>query len=187
MHNVKISLNDISPEGMTITVDEPAVWAVPMGEFGLSLRVVSPLSAELFVLRQDDGVLLRGRIKGEVVMPCDRCAEDALVIVDHSFDDFEEYPVEPELDSVPDPKRTEELELKEDCVLVVEKGALFLDVSSLLWEEFSLALPVKPLCRPACKGVCPQCGKNLNDAACSCSAVAGDPRMAALRAFKVKQ
>lgn len=187
MYNFKVSLNDILPEGLTITVDEPAVWAEPVVEFGLSLRIIRPLTAELFVLPQEDGVLLRGRVQGEVAMPCDRCAEEALIAVDHSFDDFEEYPVEPELDYVPAPKRTEELELQEDSVLILENGAPFLDVSCLLWEEFSLALPVKPLCRPACKGVCPQCGKNLNDAACSCSVVAGDPRMAALRAFKVKQ
>ena len=55
-----------------------------------------------------------------------------------------------------------------------------------LWEEFSLALPVKPLCRPDCRGLCPECGKNLNEGACGCSRDSGDPRLAALRQLKVK-
>jgi uncharacterized protein len=46
-------------------------------------------------------------------------------------------------------------------------------------------LPMKPLCRPDCKGLCPQCGLNLNDEACSCAPDV-DPRLASLGAIREK-
>jgi len=57
-------------------------------------------------------------------------------------------------------------------------GLLLEDV---LREQVLLALPLKVTCREDCKGLCPQCGKNLNQEQCSCSAVVEDPRWAALR------
>ncbi len=45
----------------------------------------------------------------------------------------------------------------------------FLDIDSRLREEILLNWPMKPLCRPDCKGICPNCGKNLNIDKCICS------------------
>ena len=50
-----------------------------------------------------------------------------------------------------------------------------------------LALPPNPLCRPDCKGLCPECGANLNEGMCACSRDEGDPRMAVLRGLKVRK
>jgi uncharacterized protein len=57
-------------------------------------------------------------------------------------------------------------------------GLLLEDV---LREQVLLALPLKVTCREDCKGLCPQCGKNLNQEQCSCSAQVEDPRWAALK------
>ena len=43
------------------------------------------------------------------------------------------------------------------------------------------ALPVNPLCKTDCKGLCPQCGTNLNNGTCGCIPDEGDPRLAVLR------
>ena len=53
----------------------------------------------------------------------------------------------------------------------------------LMDEQFYLALPMKPLCREACKGLCPNCGTNLNEATCDCQVRWEDPRLAALKAL----
>ena len=53
----------------------------------------------------------------------------------------------------------------------------------LLREQFYLALPMKPLCREECQGLCPQCGVNRNVEACQCSTRWDDPRLAALKAL----
>jgi len=58
------------------------------------------------------------------------------------------------------------------------EGLLLEDV---LREQVLLALPLKVTCREDCKGLCPQCGKNLNQEQCSCSTEVEDPRWAALK------
>jgi uncharacterized protein len=63
------------------------------------------------------------------------------------------------------------------------EGLLLEDV---LREQVLLAMPLKTICREDCKGLCPQCGKNLNLEQCSCSDVAEDPRWAALKDIRSK-
>jgi uncharacterized protein len=56
-----------------------------------------------------------------------------------------------------------------------------IDVAPLVAEALALGLPMKPLCGPDCRGLCPTCGKNLNEGPCACREEAPDPRLAGLR------
>jgi uncharacterized protein len=73
--------------------------------------------------------------------------------------------------------------LEEDLGLVVVAGEI-LETDPILIEQLQLNIPMKPLCRPDCKGLCPVCGADRNVTACSCAAPAGDVRWAALAAVK---
>ena len=55
-----------------------------------------------------------------------------------------------------------------------------LDVDQLVYLEVLMSWPLKVLCREDCKGICSQCGKNLNDGPCGCVEEPKDPRMAAI-------
>ena len=59
-----------------------------------------------------------------------------------------------------------------------------IDVSPMLRERLMLALPTLPLCRDDCRGLCSQCGGDLNAGPCDCVSVADDPRFAVLRNLK---
>ena len=59
-----------------------------------------------------------------------------------------------------------------------------IDLGHLVMEQLHLALPMKPLCSETCKGLCPQCGTNLNTGSCNCDPRWEDPRLAALKALK---
>jgi uncharacterized protein len=59
-------------------------------------------------------------------------------------------------------------------------------LEDVLREQVLLALPLKSLCREQCKGLCPQCGKNLNVESCSCAQNHEDPRWTALKDIKKK-
>lgn len=59
-------------------------------------------------------------------------------------------------------------------------------LEEVLQEQILLAVPYKIVCREECKGLCPQCGQNLNQGACQCSAPPPDVRWAALRDLKEK-
>ena len=59
-----------------------------------------------------------------------------------------------------------------------------IDLNEVLREQFYLALPMKPLCREDCAGLCPKCGTNRNTGTCSCATGFEDPRLAPLRGLK---
>ncbi|MHB8465694.1 MAG: YceD family protein, partial [Acidimicrobiales bacterium] len=61
-----------------------------------------------------------------------------------------------------------------------------IDLEPLAREAVVLALPLAPLCRPDCQGLCPTCGADRNDGPCACPAEEGDPRWAALDALREK-
>ena len=55
-----------------------------------------------------------------------------------------------------------------------------LDTDALLRDDVLLELPSKFLCKESCKGLCPKCGKNLNEGKCGCPEKEPDPRLATL-------
>ncbi|MBX6351536.1 MAG: DUF177 domain-containing protein [Clostridia bacterium] len=109
-----------------------------------------------------------------VVFPCDRClepAESALRVR------FTERFAEPDVFArMPAPVR----EGEEDGVTwsPIEDHAI--DLFPALLRSLLLAAPAKHLCRPGCLGLCPVCGKDLNEGPCACRRERGDPRLEAL-------
>jgi uncharacterized protein len=57
------------------------------------------------------------------------------------------------------------------------------DLSELIRQTLLVNLPLQPLCRAECAGLCPQCGKNLNEGPCDCPTETVDPRFAALESL----
>jgi uncharacterized protein len=78
----------------------------------------------------------------------------------------------------------EEREVEEDDLETSYYRDDQVDLSELLREQFYLALPMKPLCRDDCKGLCAQCGTNLNTGTCDCHPAWDDPRLAPLKQLK---
>ena len=183
MSNYSIRLNDLAPAGQSFVFADQQIWTGPIAEFALACSILQPIQAEVFCLPQDAGVLVRGKIGGQVSLPCDRCAEATTFDLEHSFDEFEGYLAPVDMQGlVPGEDYLPESEL-----IRLESGGPVLDIGDLLWEEFCLALPVKPLCTDDCKGVCSTCGANLNRGDCACAQDAGDPRLAVLRKLKGAQ
>lgn len=177
MQNHLLPLNNLPAEGREIVLNDAAIWSENLGQFHMDCRVVAPLSVNLHIMPLEEGYLVRGQLKGSVVVPCNRCAEDVTVVLDTAFEEFEEVPEdEDSQDAQPG-----------DSHVVLEKGGVFLNLAALCWEEFVLALPMNPLCSPDCQGLCPQCGANLNRERCTCVRDEGDPRLAVLRGLSVKK
>ncbi|MCX7887224.1 MAG: DUF177 domain-containing protein [Verrucomicrobiae bacterium] len=63
-------------------------------------------------------------------------------------------------------------------------GEDFVDLTPRIREDILLELPQRALCRPDCKGLCPQCGKDLNEGTCNCRIVREDLRWQALDQLK---
>jgi uncharacterized protein len=174
MPELWLDITDIPATGREFSFSDLGLWTGPVAEFGLPHRLEgteSPLAATFSLTPQSRGVLIRGRVAGVIVTPCDRCAEDTRVVVDGDFELFEEAPLENEASLEPG--------------LLRRRGkVLELDVASLLWEQFLLALPAKPLCEENCPGLCPRCGANLRNGPCGCAPDDGDQRLAVFKTLK---
>lgn len=168
MEKYLVSINDLPPSGKEFEIDDQDVWLEPIREFKMDCRVAEPLKMKVFVLPADEGCLDRGELTGAVILPCNRCAEDALVNIDTKFDEYEEIPHSPKQKS-------------EDSHIVFDRNAPMLNLNEVAWEQLMLSLPPNPVCRDDCKGLCPDCGANLNEASCQCSRDQGDPRMSVFR------
>ena len=176
-----ILLHNIPPSGKDFVLDDQAVWADPIAEFSLACTILDPLHAVFTVLVQDDGVFIRGRVSGKVAVPCNRCMEDAVVVIDQAVETYEPFPGEAD-----DGTDVAEVDIDEEILRIAPSGQGFeMNLAGLAWEEFSLALPMKPQCAADCKGLCPSCGVNKNMTSCSCETDALDPRLAPLRGLKV--
>jgi uncharacterized protein len=127
-------------------------------------------SVSLDVEADGTDVLVRGRVAVTVPQTCSRCLEVFAARVD--------APVDVRL--VPRPAGADSVELGADDLDVDFYDNDEIDVARLVDNEATLALPMKPLCRDDCRGLCPACGVNRNVATCTC-APPSDPRLAPLR------
>ena len=73
---------------------------------------------------------------------------------------------------------------KLDDYAIIEDG--FLDMDEQLREQLEMEFPARFLCREDCRGLCPRCGKNLNEGECGCDTKDFDPRLEPLRALLAK-
>ena len=147
--------------------DEVEVELAPL-EFGGQryLPVPDAVPAELTVNRATTGTAFRLRFRVRLHGPCYRCLGDAVLEVPI---DVREYQA-----TNPDSPELESPYVADDRV----------DLSAWARDSVALALPEQILCRPDCAGLCPVCGKNLNDEPHVHEAEGGDPRWSALESLR---
>lgn len=135
-----------------------------------------PFQVELDVHRTFENFTVNGRIRCCIKGECCRCLIDV------------EQPLEAPLKLLFQRKQAtdEELEaLAEEVeVEIISPGIQELDLTSRLLETIAVELPVRVYCKEDCKGLCPSCGHDLNEGACSCGKGETDPRWAALKGIE---
>jgi uncharacterized protein len=126
------------------------------------------------IFKDKDRFRLVGTVETELELVCSRCLESFRLPVRAEFD----------VRYLPHSENTgDEREVEEDDLSVAFYRDETIDLGQLLDEQFYLALPMKPLCRDDCKGLCPICGVNWNVETCGCQARWEDPRLAGLKAL----
>jgi uncharacterized protein len=136
-------------------------------------RLRAPIHLEARVRKIEPEIVIEGRISTMVEMQCARCLKSHNQVVNDTFEAI--YRPKSEVDVLAD-----ELELDEADLDIYAYEDESISISDLLRDQLLLLLPVKPLCKPDCAGLCPSCGKNLNKGLCGCAARAHDPRFAML-------
>ena len=140
-------------------------------------RLVSDAAVEGRASRRGQQVRLRGTIRTEVEILCDRCAapERAPLAVE-----FDTSFIPQEVEAAKD----ENVELSPEDLLLSAYDGEAIDLDELVREQVLLALPSRHLCKEDCKGLCPKCGTDLNAGDCSCEQGEVDPRWSALAGLK---
>jgi uncharacterized protein len=143
-------------------------------------RVAEPVELAMTVEKAGKDVFrVTGRARTRLELDCSRCLEPFQAPVEAAF----------ELRYVPHAENTGEgeAEIAEDDLTTAYYREGELDVIELLREQFQLALPMKPLCAEDCRGLCPDCGANLNRTECGCTPKWEDPRLAPLKGLLNRQ
>jgi len=151
----------------------------PDGEPGLigeESHLIGQTEVRLQASRAGEKVGLVGSVSAVVEFECDRCLAPLSVPVEQSFD----------LIYVPPLGVGEEHELGENDLSLGFYQEGIIDVDDLAREQIELALPMARLCTEDCRGLCPECGANLNLDECACVEGLADPRWAALTELKSK-
>jgi DUF177 domain-containing protein len=155
---------------------EPAAF-VPQDE---DYRVAAPVHLSMDVEKAGGDVFrVTGRVGTRLELECGRCLDPYEIAVDAPF----ELRYVPQVENSGEGER----EIGEDDLTTAYYRDGALDVNDLLREQFQLALPMKPLCSAACRGLCAVCGTNLNRANCNCNPRWEDSRLAALKGLLDRQ
>jgi uncharacterized protein len=121
-------------------------------------------------------IRLRGRFAGRFQVPCARCVEPVEIPLGAEFD-LIFRPAGADSDA---PERS--ITAPETEIGYYQKDSLSLE--DVLREQVILSLPVRTLCKPDCKGLCPRCGENRNHQPCSCEVGPSDLRWEALAGLR---
>ena len=161
---------------------DPGAFALKDEEF----RIVGPVSFAADLRKDARKVRLVGRVTATLECDCSRCLEPFQIPVDSPFDVMF-LPAESNVaGGSPSKAEGAEEEVREDDLGVSFYRGETLDFGELMREQFYLVLPMKPLCREDCQGLCPVCGGNRNRETCSCSTEWVDPRLEGLRKFSTR-
>jgi uncharacterized protein len=203
-----VELERVPPEGQAVDGSFDLEESYTSGE---EFRLLSPVTTrgrlepvpgeELLPGKKDEALAgtegafrVRGSMSCRIELSCVRClepfpleiAEDLdLLYLPHSAN------VGPESGQIPD--TLEDSDESAGRGLAPEELAVSfyrderIDLSQMIVEQIVLALPMKPLCRPDCQGLCPHCGVNRNVESCACAPEDIDPRWEALKTLKSKK
>ena len=139
-------------------------------------RVVAPVALSVVVRKDRMQFRLVGRVKTVIELSCSRCLDGFATPVDEAFDVL--Y-----LPHAPAGSGEERM-VEDDDLSTAFYSDNVIDLGQLMQEQCYLAVPMKPLCRDDCRGLCPVCGTNFNTGSCECRPAWVDSRLAVLEQLR---
>jgi uncharacterized protein len=158
---VQIDLRDLPDGASTLDLDLTAE------SFGLAKSeavLEGPLHVHLYLDRRGDEIWIRGKATGAAKQECSRCLAEYAQNLDLEFDVF--------CAKVQNPNVVSHKALDEEDGGVHPHDGRVLSIDGEIREAVILGLPMQPLCREACAGLCPRCGEDLNQGPCRCARAA---------------
>jgi uncharacterized protein len=132
--------------------------------------VAGDVGVDVRVTRSGQNVLISGTVKFTQQLECSRCLKEIRRTRRERIEAL----------YVPETDLRVELQLKERDIDTLFYDGVSIDLEQLVRDAIILSIPMNPHCKPDCKGLCPGCGRNLNEEECTCKEKAVDPRWKAL-------
>lgn len=145
------------------------------------ISLCTPVRAEVTAAYEFDHIRVSGRVEAGFRFACSRCCAEFEDRISSTFVLF--YTKAHESEAVSD----EEIELSEVDLVSVSYRGDEIDLTPEVDEQIVMELPVKPLCSGQCRGLCSQCGADLNLAECGCRQDASSLAFRALKDLKINQ
>lgn len=152
-------------------VEENPTW--DLSAYGLVLS--GPITAEIDVVKSDRIYYFNGRVWGEVGLTCSRCLTEYTMAMNGHLEFSVQEVVQAGAvtkDEIPDNE------------ILIPAGQTEIELDDAVKEALILEIPLKPLCREDCRGLCTICGADRNTELCDCKVEKTDSRWEGLRQFK---
>ncbi|MCH7851543.1 MAG: DUF177 domain-containing protein [Candidatus Marinimicrobia bacterium] len=161
---MKINLGDLQGESGSRCYQETLsdLGLEALGDSGTAVVI------NLDLREQGEDLFLSGKVRTTLTLSCDRCLVAAQLPVEGNLALWLLAAERPELDP------------EEQDLIILAPGQREVDISGLLIDSIKLAIPPKVLCRTDCRGLCPNCGADLNQGQCGCDNMEIDDRWSAL-------
>lgn len=168
---MEIKIQEIPPEGLLLTFQEdPGPWG--LAEKGLTISGLIQVLLKV-IKHNENEVYIRGSLSADLLSECSRCLKKFSEPVQSDFH-VEYVPLSKT------PSEQERMLMKEDLDLQFYQGDA-IEVREVIEGQLFLVAPMRPLCQPDCRGLCPHCGEDLNRVTCSCPPEPTDLRWADLK------
>ncbi len=148
---MKVLISEIPEEGIDLELKETVE----------SDTILSPISAQLKIMKIGSEVIVKGDVVTHVKLQCSRCLMD--------FESKLSVPVDVVYHPLDELKGEERHEIMVGELDMDFYSGEEMDLITLMTEQILLNIPMKPLCTDLCRGICLTCGKNLNLGDCTCT------------------
>ncbi len=163
-----IEVEKIPPKGLCIE-RELSIDSSKLTEGRLNGNV----EVKVRITKKGMKVNMQGSLKASITLTCSRCLEEFTKELNGKF----------QIELVPQETLGDKHEIvleEKDLDVVFFKNGL-IDFEQMIVDQINLQIPMKPLCKEDCKGICPVCGANLNQKNCGHTVKVVDPRLAKLK------
>ncbi len=170
-----LDVQQLPPEGLSFELEIPSAKLATQAD----VRLIDCVAVSGRLTPVDEGgICLIGEMDAAIEMSCGRCLEPLEFDIHEGLDLL----YLPQSANVgPGGGEDEERQLTDEDMSVGFYRDDQIDMNKMVWEQIYLALPMKPLCKEDCRGLCSQCGTNLNLSKCNCEKDLVDPRLATLK------
>lgn len=163
---MKITITEIPPEGLDIDFKGDQKWLEQYygkSEKEISVKILESFMSRIHINKIQDIVKISGEAKVSTNLKCIRCGEwfekEVDIVIKNEFHPIEEWISEGE----------DLYKLSNDEMEWEFYSEPFIEIEDVVAENFFLTIPLYPLCKEDCRGLCKMCGTNLNKKSCSCS------------------